>query len=344
VQWGDRDAARVLDDGLGVRRLETDALEGCLVERLDVAPALAARDDVERAIRERAVRLAEANVAGICRVRRIERRQGTLCVVADHVDGLRLPEFLQEAIRNNVPLPQAAALELAGRLTRTVASLHEQPGMCHGAITPSHVVVTRRGEVIVTDAVFGTAIENLQRNREQLWREFRLALPASASLPRIDQRADVACLGATVLGIVLGRPLRIGEYPRAINEAVIAATLAARPGESGTSASALRMWLQEAMHLHPRAAFASGLDAWRAFGGVLAGAAARRGGAASLESAVARVFGDTPESAEAARLARAWSQPAAVHHIDPARPSQTSPQSSVRTPQTAPRPSHAGLR
>jgi hypothetical protein len=168
--------------------------------------------------------------------------------------------------------------------------------------------------MVLTDAVFGPALESLQRNREQLWREFRLAFPASASLPRFDQRADVAQLGATVLAIALGRPLRASEYPRAINEAVIAATLAARPGETGTSSSALRMWLQEALHLHPRATFSSAVDAEASYATVLGTAAARRGGPAALAECVQRVFGDTPASAKAAALAGAWSHPSAAYH------------------------------
>lgn len=324
MNWGSEPAAtRTFEDGLGTRRLETDARDGATVEVLDVSPALAAQDGFEVALQRRVARLANVHVEGLGTVRRVERHGSSLRVIAEHVEGLRLPDLLQEAIKGNIPLPQAAALELAGRLLRIVSGLHQVPGMSHGAITPAHVVITRTGEVVVTDAVFGPAIESLQRNREQLWREFRLALPASASLPRFDQRADVAQLGATVLAVALGRALREGEYPRAINEVVIAATLAARPGETGTSTSALRMWLQESLHLHPRATFASAVDAEKAYAEVLGPAAARRGGAGAFESSVRRIFGDTPESVEAARVAAAWSSPAVIHPVaGPIAPAQ----------------------
>lgn len=314
MNWGfDAAAIPQLEDGLGTRRLETDA-SGASIEVLSVSPLLVADSGFEAAIRARAERLSAAAIEGIAAVHRVEREGATLRVVSDHVEGLRLPDFLREAIKGNIPLPQPAALELAGRMLRVAAALHQVPGMSHGAITASHVVITRTGSVVFTDAVFGPALETLQRNREQLWREFRLALPVSASLPRFDQRADVAQLGATVLAIALGRPLREREYPKAINHAVFAATLAARHGESGTSASALRMWLQEALHLHPRASFASAVDAQKAYHETLGGLASRRGGVEALESSVRRIFGDTPASAEAAELAAAWSQPAVVHH------------------------------
>jgi hypothetical protein len=336
VYWGsDMTALRRFEDGLGARRFERDHSTDTIVEVLEVSPALAAHDEFEAAIQARAARVSDAGVDGIACVRRVERDGDMLRVVADHVEGLRLPDLLQEAIKGNIPLPQSAALELAGRILHIVSALHQVPGMSHGAITPSHVVITRTGSVVLTDAVFGPALEALQRNREQLWREFRLALPASASLPRFDQRADVAQLGATILAITLGRSLRESEYPRAVNEAVIAATLAARPGETGTSTSALRMWLQEALHLHPRANFPSAIDAQRAYEEVLRPAAAQRGGVAALETVVRRIFGDTSESAEAAQLAAAWSQPAAVHPSKQpvAPPEPLHDPSSVRTPE-----------
>jgi hypothetical protein len=335
VNWGqDANATRSFEDGLGVRRTETDARDGSTVEVLDVSPALANEDSFEAAVRARAARFSDVAIDGLASVRRIERVGSALRIVADHVEGLRLPDLLHEAIKGNIPLPQPAALELASQIIRIVSALHQLPGLSHGTITPSHVVITRSGKVVLTDAVFGPAVEGLQRNREQLWREFRVAMPSSANLPRFDQRADVAQLGATVLAIALGRSLRVDEYPRAINEVVIAATLAARPGETGTSTSALRMWLQQAMYLHPRASFASAVDAENGYVEVLGPAAARRGSAAAFQHSVRRIFGDTSASEEAAKVAAAWSNLGTIH-----------PGSAPRTPSAEPiRPGNAPAR
>ena len=329
---------RAFEDGLGVRRIETDRRDGSTVEVLDVTPAIADRPGFEAALRARAARFSDVNIDGLSLVRRIERVGPALRVVADYVDGLRLPDLLQEAVKGNIPLPQPAGLDLAWQIVHLVSELHQLPGMSHGSITPAHIVITRSGKVMLTDAVFGPALETLELNREQLWRDFRVAMPQSATLPRFDQRADVTQLGATVLALTLGRPLRQDEYPRAINEVVIAATLAARPGETGTSTSALRMWLQQALNLHPRAVFSSGIDAEKGYNEVLGPAAVRRGGAAAFQTSVRRIFGDTPESAEAARVAAAWSNPATVY--PPASPIPSTPSSSSpsATPSSDERP------
>ncbi len=306
-------AVRTFEDGLGVRRIETDSRDGSAVEVLEVTPAIANRPGFEAALRARAARFSDVTIDGLALARRIERTGSTLRVVADYVDGLRLPELLHEAVKGNIPLPQPAGLDLAWQIVHLVSQLHQLPGLSHGSITPSHIVITRTGKAVLTDPVFGPALETLELNREQLWREFRIAMPSSATLPRFDQRADVTQLGATVLALTMGRSLRQDEYPRAINEVVIAATLAARPGETGTSTSALRMWLQQALHLHPRAVFASAVDAEKGYAEVLGPAAVRRGGAAAFQTSVRRIFGDTPESAEAARVAAAWSNPSTLY-------------------------------
>ena len=66
---------------------------------------------------------------------------------------------------------------------------------------------------------------------------------------------------AVVLAIALRRRLRDNEYPRCAADLVIAAT--ADPAAPG--ASALRMWLQQALQLHPRSMFASAIEAQRGF-------------------------------------------------------------------------------
>jgi hypothetical protein len=323
-------AERRFEDGLGVRRIQTDTRDGSTIEVLDVAPALANHPGFEAALRARAARFSDVNIDGLSLVRRIERVGPALRVVADYVDGLRLPDLLHEAVKGNIPLPQPAGLDLAWQIVHLVSQLHQLPGMSHGAITPAHVVITRSGKVVLTDAVFGPALETLERNREQLWRDFRIAMPSSATLPRFDQRADVTQLGATVLALTLGRSLRADEYPRAINEVVIAATLAARPGETGTSTSALRMWLQQSLHLHPRAVFASGVEAEKGYNEVLGPAAVRRGGAAAFQTSVRRIFGDTPESSEAVRVAAAWSNAATTYPAP--RPIAPAPPATHPTP------------
>ncbi len=273
-----------LNDGLGERWVVMQP-QG-QVEVLTLAPALASHAAAEPAIRARAERMAFIEAPALAAVRRVERDASGVRIVADAANGIRLSELLAQLESNPALLSHAAMLELAGSVVRALAALHRLPhGLAHGAVTPAHIVFRRDGSAVLTDSVFGAALESLEWNREKLWREFHVALPAAASLPRFDQRADVTQLGAVILAIALRRPLRDNEYPRCTGDLVIAAT----SDTTAPGCSPFRMWLQQTLQLQPRSMFASAVEAERAFGDILAALGGRRAGpkamAALLEPA-----------------------------------------------------------
>ena len=270
-----------LNDGLGERWVAMTPPHGH-VEVLALAPSLAAHAAAEPAIRARAARLADVEAAAFTPVRRVERDAAGVRIVADAAEGTRLSDVLAHLERSGAVLSDAGMLELAGSVVRALATLHRLPGgITHGAVTPAHVVFAADGAVVLTDGVFGAALESLEWNRERLWREFHVALPAAASLPRFDQRADVTQLGACVLAIALRRPLRADEYPRAAPDLILEATHDA----TAPCATALRLWLQQALQLHPRAVFASAVEAERAFAGMVASTPGlRRAGVKALSA------------------------------------------------------------
>jgi len=269
-----------LNDGLGERWVLMQPPHARL-EVLALAPALASHAAAEPAIRARAERMAYIAAPGVGTVRRIERDAAGVRVVADAATGIRLSDFLERLESDGSVLPHAAMLELAGSVIRALAALHRLPnGLAHGAVTPAHIVLAEDGSAGLTDGVFGAALESLEWNRERLWREFHVALPAAASLPRFDQRADVTQLGAVVLAVALRRPLRDHEYPRGAADLVIEATSDLKaPG-----ASAFRMWLQQTLQLHPRSIFASAVEAERAFAEMTSAHGVRRAGAKALSA------------------------------------------------------------
>lgn len=271
-----------LNDGLGERWVLMQPPHG-QVEVLSLAPALASHAPAVPAIRARAERMADIHAPAVAAVRRVERDAAGVRIVADKATGIRLSDFLATLETNGGVLTHAGMLELAASVVRGVAALHRLPsGLAHGAVSPAHIVLASDGSAVLTDSVFGAALESLEWNREKLWREFHVALPAAASLPRFDQRADVTQMGAVVLAIALRRPLRGDEYPRSTVDLVIQATSdLAAPGMS-----ALRMWLQQTLQLHSRSAYASAVEAERGFAEITAAAGSRRPAANAVRTAV----------------------------------------------------------
>ena len=271
-----------LDDGLGIRRVESDGRTH--TETLALAPVLANHPVVEQAVRSRALRYADLDMRSFAPVRRLERVATSLHIVTEMPAGVRLSHLLAHLESTGEVVPEPAIFELASSIINAVASLHAWPGgLAHGAINTAHILLTNEGRVILTDGIFGAGLEALQRNREALWKEFRLAMPPAASLARFDQQTDVTQMGAVILALVLQRPLRPTEYPRGVSDLVVTATESASvPGSSG-SGSALRMWLQEALQVHPRLAFRSAVEAQRSFSDIASAPDARRAGAMALQ-------------------------------------------------------------
>ena len=246
---------------------------------------------VEHAIRGRASRYADLDIRAFAPVRRIERVAGSLRIFSEMPAGVRLSDLLEYLESTGEVVAESAMLELASLVVNAVASLHAWPGgLVHGALNTSHVLLTHDGRLMLTDCIFGAALEVLQRNRENLWREFRLAMPPSASLARFDQQADVTQMGAVILAIVLQRPMRAHEYPRGVSDLIMTATESAC-GPGNTESAALRMWLQGALQVHPRIAFRSVVESQRSFADINSRPGARRAGSIALQVLIRTICG-----------------------------------------------------
>jgi len=281
-----------LDDGLGIRRIEHDGRTQ--IEILALAPVLANHPIVEQAIRNRASRYADLDVRSFATVRRLERSGSSLNIITEVPAGVRLSHLLAHLESTGEVVPAPAIFELASSIINAVASLHAWPGgLAHGAINPAHTLLTNDGRVLLTDGVFGGGLEALQRNREALWKEFRLAMPPAASLARFDQQTDVTQMGASILALILRRPLRAPEYPRGVSDLVMTATESATLSESAAGFT-LRTWLQAALQIHAKLAFRSAVEAQRSFGEIASTRHGRREGATALQELMRTTCAEAP--------------------------------------------------
>jgi hypothetical protein len=255
--------APLFSDGLGDRVVAVDAATGDLLQILRVRPQLLAVPSFEFALRERAARLANFRHAYYARVRRVDRHPSGLAIVSDHVEGVRLSDMLRVASERGLQLDLNAALCLLRQVVPSVALLHENArDVAHGLIAPERLIVTPRARVIVVEHVLGSAVEQLQFNREQLWQELRVSVPMSAGPARFDHRADVTALGLVALALVLGRPIAAAEYPLRIGALLHDAR--ARGGavsEDQPLPDALHHWIGRALQLDARQGFQSATEA-----------------------------------------------------------------------------------
>jgi hypothetical protein len=251
------------EDGLGERLYAVGAANEPL-EVLKISNELSCVSTFEDGLREQAARLADFRHEAFGRVRAVERldvRSSTVVVISDHVRGVRLSEVLRGAHKRSIPLEFNAAAWLIRQLVSALAALHDSgPGVCHGAISLERLVVTPDGRLVVVEYILGPALEEMHFSWERYWRELGIALPRPIGLSRFDQSADVTQVAAVALALIMGRPLSSEEYPHRISDVLDSATARQINGADPLPA-ALRTWLRRALHIEPRAAFASALEA-----------------------------------------------------------------------------------
>jgi len=251
------------EDGLGERLYAVGAANEPL-EVLKVSNELSCVSSFEEALRDQVARLADFRHEAFGRVRAVERldpRGSAIVVISDHVRGVRLSEVLAGAKKRSIALEFPAAAWIIRQLVSATAAFHDSGrGVYHGAIASERLVVTPDGRVVLVEYVLGPALEEMHFSWERYWRELAIALPRPIGLPRFGQTADVTQVAAVSLALLLGRPLAGDEYPHKIADVLDSATACQADGAAPLPA-ALRTWLRRGLHIEPRAAFASAIEA-----------------------------------------------------------------------------------
>lgn len=240
------------EDGLGRRTLLFDRETGGILERLHLRPEFAA---FERAIRDRMDVAAGFEDERFANARTIERdpRTAAVSIVSEFVPGNRLSDLLESLVADGVEEAVApgvdAALGYLLEVLPALAALHEATGFTHGAMGPGRTVVTPTGEVVLLDWMFAQALERLRLDRRRLWRDFRIAMPAAAGASKFDTSADIAQAALTGVMIVIGRPLRLDEYPDGVTALASEVVEIAQIRGSSGFATGLQRFLHRALRL-----------------------------------------------------------------------------------------------
>lgn len=279
-------------DGLGDRRQIVDQSTNETLDMLCLRAELTTVPSFEFALRERVSRLANFRHAYYGRVRRVDRladQASTLAIVSELTPGARLSEILAVAERRRLVLDINAALYLLRQLVPAVAMLHQNArDVAHGALGPERIIVTAHARLVIVDYVLGAALEQLRYSHERYWKDFRIALPRSAGLPRFDHRADVTQLGIVALSLILGRPLRDNEYPERIGDVVASASAMSALGGREPITPGLRTWLSRMLQLDLRNSYMSALDVQAALDELLSDESGYIAAPVALETFLAR--------------------------------------------------------
>lgn len=258
-------------DGFGRRTRDIDPGSGDEVELLELSSTLVEHSGFVAALGERVARFAVVRHASYVHLRQLDRPSADRLVLAsDHTPGWRVSQMLAASATAGLAVDVTVVIGLLRQLLPAVALVgrHNREAAI-GALAPERLIVTPQGRLVIAEHAFGPAIEKLNLGREQLWRDFRVAMAPSVGLPRANARTDAHAIGVVALSLLLGRVLTEDEYPNQV-PALLASVSEGRDGQLAPVSKPLLSWLTRALQLDASTAFQSPHEAQVAFEAVLA--------------------------------------------------------------------------
>ncbi len=143
----------------------------------------------------------------------------TYFIVMEYVDGADLKAIIETLRKRGQQFPLEAAVYIATKICEGLAYAHDLTdgrgnpfGIVHRDMSPPNVLITRYGEIKITD--FGLAKANNQLEKSEpgiIKGKFSYLAPEAAMGHEVDTRADIFAVGIILWEMLAGRKLFLGE-------------------------------------------------------------------------------------------------------------------------------------
>lgn len=134
----------------------------------------------------------------------------TYFIVMELVDGISLAEML----RNSVTLTAARSAQIVAQVAAALGYAHRS-GVVHRDVKPGNILITREGQVKVTDFGIAQAVSSEDHLAEagSVMGTATYFSPEQAEGAAVDGRSDVYSLGVVLYEMLVGRPPFVGDTP-----------------------------------------------------------------------------------------------------------------------------------
>jgi len=200
--------SRLGEGGMGIvykgrhRDLDLDVAVKFLHPHLSQQPGVA-----ERFLREARL-AARLHSPGIVRVFDCGETAGHYFIVMEYVDGQSLEAHLKE----RPSLPVGRALQIAEAVAQALGEALDQFGVIHRDVKPANILLTRSGQVKLADLGLAKVVTQQSAVAGPTGTGMALGTPSYmspeqfADAAKVDHRADMFSLGATLYQMLAGRP------------------------------------------------------------------------------------------------------------------------------------------
>lgn len=162
---------------------------------------------------------ARLNHANIVSVFDIGAADGTYFIVMEYVDGCNLKKIIEVLRKSGRTVPFKQAVYICMEACRGLSYAHElvddeggELDIVHRDVSPPNILISRRGEVKVTDFGLAKATTQLERTDPGVVKgKFSYLSPEAALGEPVDERADIFALAIVLWEMLAGRRLFLGE-------------------------------------------------------------------------------------------------------------------------------------
>ncbi|MCB9656265.1 MAG: serine/threonine-protein kinase [Polyangiales bacterium] len=184
-----------------------------------VLPHLASNENFIGMFLDEARLGARMNHANIVSVMDIGAADNTYFIVMEYVDGANLKTIIEVLLKQGRTVPMKEAVYIAMEASRGLSYAHElcddegnDLDIVHRDISPPNILISKRGEVKVTDFGLAKASTQLEKTDPGVVKgKFSYLAPEAAVGDAVDERADIFALGIVLWEMIAGRRLFLGD-------------------------------------------------------------------------------------------------------------------------------------
>ena len=194
---------------------------------------------------------------------RVERdtATGELTVLAEFITGSRLSRPSRGDRRRIDCAWCRCRARLPAREPARRSRCFTTPDSRTGSSTRRGRSLTPDGQFVFLDPSFGSAVERLNLSRLRLWHRFGVASPAGDGAVHFDAASDIAQVTLGGVALILGRNLRLDEYPEALPSLLMEVIEVAQIRGSSAFATGLQRFLQRSLPIPGRRPYATADEA-----------------------------------------------------------------------------------
>jgi serine/threonine-protein kinase len=161
-------------------------------------------------------RLSHANIVTVFD---IGAADNTYFIVMEFIDGVNLKSMIEGLRKSGQRFPMKEAIYICIEACRGLSYAHETLGeegeelnIVHRDVSPPNILISKRGEVKLTDFGLAKATTQLEKTDPGVVKgKFSYLSPEAAMGQEVDARADIFALGIVLWEMLAGRRLFLGE-------------------------------------------------------------------------------------------------------------------------------------